>query len=100
MQVVDAIYLNKRGNRSNTSVWAYYRITSQGELGDHIKPCMLEWRSFKDSDFIGDVQRAVVVNPGDTGYAVAYPHLSTLSKNKWKVDHSDDEIIGLRVREV
>lgn len=100
MQVVDSVYLNKRGNRSDTSAWAYYRITSQGALGDHIEVCMLEWPSLKDLDFVGDVQRAVVVNPGDTGYARAYPNLLTLLQNKWNIEHNDDDIIGIRVREV
>jgi hypothetical protein len=98
--VVDAIYLNKRGSPSDTSQWAYYRVTSQGSQGDHIEVCLLNWPSFEDLDLVGDEQKAVVVNPGDTGFASAYPNMCTLLRNKWNVDHCDDDLIGIRVREI
>ena len=69
-------------------------------MGDHIEVCTLEWPTFKDLDFVGDLQKAVVTNPSDTGYASAYPNLLTLLKKKWNIEHKDDDLIGIRVREV
>lgn len=94
---VDAIYLNKRGSQSDED-WVYYRVTSQGKEGDHIEVCLVSWPSFADIDRVGDEQRAVVVNPGDTGFTCAYPNICALLKNKWNVDHCDDDLIGIRVR--
>jgi hypothetical protein len=100
MTLVDQIYLNKRGNRSFTNVWAYYRITSFGEEGDHIELCLVKWPTFEDIDEVAAADKAVVVNPGDTGFASAYPNILTVLKSKWNIDHSDDDLIGLRFRDV
>jgi hypothetical protein len=100
MTVVDTIFLNKRGYPADTSKWAYYRITSGGGLGDHIEVCTLEWPLFKDLDVVGDEKKAVVVNPNDTGYMSAYPNLLALLAKKWDIKHSDDDLIGVRVRDV
>jgi hypothetical protein len=98
--VSDAIYLNKRGSSSDLFKWVYYRVTSRGTEGDDIQVCLLTWPSFEDFDVIGDEQKAVVVNPGDTGFSCAYQHLLTLLKEKWKIEHSDNDLIGVRVRNV
>jgi hypothetical protein len=98
--IVDAIYLNKMGSYNITSNWVYYRITSHGKEGDHIEICLLKWPTFEDIDVISDVQKSAVVNPGDTGFASAYPNICTLLKKKWNVDHSDDDLIGLRFHEI
>jgi hypothetical protein len=99
MQIVDSIYLNKRGDPLDTSKWVYYRITSQGKDGDHIEICTLTWPELADLDVIGDEQKAVVVNPNDTGFRWAYPNMCTLLLNKWNIDHNEiDDLIGSRVR--
>lgn len=98
--LVDAIYLNKRDRPSDTSAWAYYRVTSEGKDGDHIEICTLEWPSLRDLDIVGDEKKAVVVNPGDTGYVSAFPNLFSVLANKWNIEHSDDDLIGIRVRAV
>jgi hypothetical protein len=100
MKTVDAIYLNKRGNPQDTSAWAYYRITSQGKDGDHIEVCLLRWPTFEDLDVVGDEQKSVVINPSDTGFASAYPNMCTLLQNKWNIRHSDEDLIGIRARDV
>jgi hypothetical protein len=100
MQVIDSIYLNKRGDYQNTSSWAYYRVTSFGNMDDHIEACLVEWPTFKDLDVVGEEKFAVVVNPGDTGYVSAHPNLCELLKKKWNIVHDIDDLIGLRVREV
>ena len=100
MQVCDSIYLNKRGNESFTNVWAYYRITSVGgDLGDHIELALLTWPDFRDIDVVGDLDKAVVVNPSDTGYNSAYPNTIQLLAKKWNIDHEQSVLIGLRFRE-
>jgi hypothetical protein len=97
--VSDSIYLNKRGNETFTGVWVYYRLTSLGKLGDSIEVALLTWPDFKDIDVVGDIDKAVVVNPGDTGYVSAYPNFTTLLQKKWNIDHEKSVVIGIRVRE-
>jgi hypothetical protein len=99
MEMVDAIYLNKRGDPQDTSKWAYYRITSEGKDGDHIEVCLVSWPSLEDLDVVGDEQKAAVINPNDTGFASAYPNICNLLRNKWNIEHRDEDLIGLRVRE-
>jgi hypothetical protein len=82
-QEVDSIYLNKRGNEQNTQHWAYYRVTSLGGgYGDHIQVCMLKWHSLSDIDIVGDEDKALVVNPADTGFGSAFPNLSMKSSQR------------------
>jgi hypothetical protein len=98
-QVMDSIYLNKRGHEQNTSHWAYYRVTSLGGgLGDHIQVCLVQWPSFSDIDVVGDAKKATVVNPSDTGYNSAFPNLLELLSKKWNIDHEQSTLIGLRAR--
>jgi hypothetical protein len=59
---------------------------------------LLKWPTFEDLDMVGNEQSAVVVNPGDTGFASAYPNLCALLRNKWNIKHSDEDLIGIRVR--
>jgi hypothetical protein len=96
--VIDSIFLNKRGDLSDTSKWAYYRVTSHGKVGDNVEVCLLKWPTFEDLDVVGDHLKAVVVNPGDTGFTCAFPNLCSLLKNKWNIDHDIDDLIGLRER--
>jgi hypothetical protein len=64
------------------------------------RPIKSTIRKVADLDVVGDEKKAVVVNPGDTGFASAYPNLCSLLANKWKIEHSDDDLIGIRVREM
>jgi hypothetical protein len=99
MTYLDSIYLNKRGNDSETGRWAYYRITSLGgELGDHIEVCTLEWPSLEDINVVGDEKKAPVINPADTGFNSAYPNVCDLLRSKWKIDHEKSVLIGMRGR--
>lgn len=99
-EVLDSIYLNKRGHEQNTQHWAYYRVTSLGGgLGDHIQVCMLEWHSLSDIDIVGDEDKASVLNPADTGFNSAYPNLCNLLNKKWSINHEQSILIGMRVRE-
>jgi hypothetical protein len=36
------IYLDKRGSNFDND-WAYYRITSEGGMGDPIELCLVKW---------------------------------------------------------
>ncbi len=36
-QIIDCIYLNKRGKPMDTSAWAYYRVSSFGAMSDSIE---------------------------------------------------------------
>jgi hypothetical protein len=92
---VDQIYLNKRGSMT-AEQWAYYRITSEGGLGDPIELCLVKWPTFEDIDTVISPDSAVVINPGQTGYASAYDTFLKVLKSKWNIDHSDDGLIGLR----
>ncbi len=100
MDVTDTIYLNKRGNESNTSSWAYYRITSRGNEGDPIELSLLTWPEFEDMDVVGDLDKAIVVNPSDTGYRSAYPNFTDLLQRKWNINHEQSILIGFRARHV
>lgn len=98
-RLFDSIYLNKRGHEQNTSHWAYYRVTSLGGgVGDHIQVCLVQWPSFSDIDVVGDVTKAAVVNPSDTGYNSAFPNLLELLSKKWNIDHEKSILIGARER--
>jgi hypothetical protein len=100
-QILDSIYLNKRGDPANTSAWAYYRIRSLGgKEGDDIEICMVRWPTFDDLDVIGDEFKAIVVNPSDTGYTSAFPNLCEVLKNKWNIDHKIDDLIGFIPRQI
>jgi|SRR5208337_536895 len=99
-QIFDSIYLNKRGHPEDDSHWAYYRVGSWGKDGDDIEVCLVQWPTFTDIDVVGDEFKAIVVNPSDTGYNSAYPNLCELLKNKWHIDHSDEDLIGFIVREI
>jgi hypothetical protein len=99
-QVLDSIYLSKRGDLQNTSSWAYYRVRSWGKDGDNIAVCLVQWPSFTDIDVVGEELKAVVENPGDTGFSRAYPNLVGLMQTKWNVDHDASVLIGAIVREV
>jgi hypothetical protein len=81
-QMVDSIYLNKGSKPMDTGQWNYYRISSFGEMGDPIEICLLKFPEF------------------DTGYESAYPNLLAVLKSKWNIEHSDEDLIGFRVREV
>ena len=96
-QMVDAIYLNKRGHPQLTSEWAYYRISSLGRIGDPIELCLVSWPDFRDIDDVVSPDKAVVVNPFDTGYTSAHPNLLAVLKAKWNIEHRDEDLIGLRV---
>jgi hypothetical protein len=97
--VLDSIYLNKRGHEQDTQHWAYYRVTSLGgQLGDHIQVCLLAWPLLSDIDVVGEEDKALVVNPADTGFIYAYPNLCKLLKKKWNIDHEQSILIGMRVR--
>jgi hypothetical protein len=98
MEFADSIYLNKRGDPHDTSKWAYYRITSRGDLDDPIEVCLLKWPTFEDIDIVGELDKAKVVNPGDTGRSSAFPNICKLLKNKWNIDHNIDDLIGIRER--
>jgi len=98
MRQVDAIYLNKRGHNSDTSKWAYYRISSAGGMGHNIEMCLVKWPSFEDIDEVLSEHAAVVVNPGETGFASAYPNILKVLKSKAGIDHKDDDLIGIRAR--
>ena len=101
IDIHEHIYLNKRDSPDLSSDWVYYRITSTGgALGDHIQVCMLKFPSFEDIDIVGEENKAVVTNPGDTGYLSAYPNLCNLLQNKWNVIHADSIVIGFRTRKV
>ena len=101
MTVLDSIYLNKRGDESNTASWAYYRITSiGGSEGDHIQVCLLGFPAFEDIDVVGEEKKAVVVNPFDTGFVSAYPNLCNMLRKKWDIDHERSWLIGIRRREI
>jgi len=39
-----------------------------------------------------------MVNPGETGFASAYPDILKVLKSKWGIDHKDDDLIGIRAR--
>ena len=93
LKMVDAIYLDK-----HTADWKYYRISSIGRDGDHIELCLLEFPEFNDLDEIVYEEGAVVVSPFDTGYASAYSNILAVLKNKWGIDHQDENLIGIRVR--
>ena len=80
-------------------MWAYYRITSiGGKDGDNIEVCLVRWPGFEDIDIVGDEDKAIVVNPGDTGYASAFPNVCELLMKKWKIDHEQSVLIGIRAR--
>jgi len=98
--MVDCIYLNKRGKPMDTSAWASYRVSSFGAFGDPIELCLVGWPTFQDIDEIVSPDKAVVVNPFDTGYASAYPNLLAVLKSKWNIEHQDEDLIGVRVREI
>ncbi len=101
MTVVDSIYLNKRGTENWTSAWAYYRITSiGGQMGDPIEVALVKWPTFEDIDVVGDLDKAVVTNPGDTGYTSALTNFTDLLQKKWHIEHEQSVLIGLRGREV
>lgn len=98
--VLDSIYLNKRGHETETAHWAYYRVTSLGgNEGDHIQVCLLTWPLLSDIDVVGEEDKAPVVNPSDTAFNSAYPNLCGLLANKWNIDHEQSILIGMRVRE-
>jgi hypothetical protein len=93
MQLMDSIYLNKRGNDHDTSVWAYYRLTSLGgNLGDHIELCPITWPALEDSE-------TPVLLVCDTGYTSALPNTVEHLKTKWDINHESSTLIGLRVSE-
>jgi len=94
----DLIYLNKRDS-INTSEWAYYRLSSGGNVGDPIELCLLSWPTFVDIDDVLSVDKAVVINPGDTGFESAYPNNIQVLKNKWGIDHEKSTLIGVIVKQ-
>jgi hypothetical protein len=97
--VLDSIYLNKRGHELDTRHWAYYRVTSLGgNDGDHIQVCLLTWPLLSDIDVVGEEDKAPVINPADTGFRSAYPNLCGLLGQKWNIDHEQSTLIGMRVR--
>ena len=49
-----------------------------GKDGDNIEVCLVRWPGFEDIDIVGDEDKAIVVNPGDTGYASAFPNVCEL----------------------
>jgi len=98
MRQFDAIYLNKRGYNSDTSKWAYYRLSSAGGMSNNIEMCLVKWPSFEDIDEVLSEHAAVVVNPGETGFVSAYPNILKVLKSKWNIDHEDNHLIGIRVR--
>lgn len=89
------IYLYKDGHPQDTSFWKYYRISSEGKMGDHIEVCLVEWPTFKDIDKPGEIDKAPVINPADTGFTSAYPNFLTLLKNKWGIEYRDEDLIGV-----
>ena len=93
----DMIYLDKRGSNLDND-WAYYRITSEGGVGDPIELCLVKWPTFEDIDEIVSPESAVVVNQGDTGYTSAYDNFGKVLKKKWNIRHSDDKLIGMIFR--
>jgi hypothetical protein len=50
----------KRGYDSDTSKWAYYRISSTGDMGDNIEMCLVSWPSFEDIDEVLSEHAAVM----------------------------------------
>ncbi len=101
MMVADHIYLNTRDNSFSTWIWAYYRITSQGgKEGDNIEVCLLKWPTLEDINIVGDEEKAIVVNPADTGYNSAHLNVCQLLKKKWDIDHEKSIFIGFRSREI
>jgi hypothetical protein len=99
-QILDSIYLNKRGHPQDDGHWVYYRVTSLGEEGDNIEVCLVQWPTLRDIDVLGDEFKAIVVNPNDTRYNSAYPNLHELLKNEWNIHHFSADLIGVIVHEV
>jgi hypothetical protein len=97
---MDQIYLDKRGDESNTSSWVYYRVTSVDSLGNpagtegsSVQICRVKWPTFEDI-------APVIDTPGQVGYrhTVAYPTAKKILA-EWDVDHEQRSIlIGSRER--
>ena len=98
-QLVDTIYLDKRGDDGDhfPDAWAYYRITSVGGLGNpegtkgsSIEACRLTWPTLEDIPPIIDT-------PGVVGLAAAWDVVNKALR-QWDIDRERSIFIGVRDR--
>jgi hypothetical protein len=100
-QVVDVIYLDKRGDDGDhfPDTWAYYRITSvtglgnpEGTPGSSIEACRLTWPTLEDIP-------PPTETPGVVGLAVAWDVVNKALR-LWDIDRERSIFIGVRDRQV
>lgn len=97
--LIDRIYLDKRNDSNITSDWLYYRITSidapdvpAGKEGATVQVSRLAWPTLTDIESPTD-------SPGQTAFTSVYVNVVKILKERWAVEHRDENLIGVRSRE-
>jgi len=90
---LDSIYLYKPAEtEAETWTWTYYRVRGDFENGGTVQVACVSWPDLKDRK--GESGLIDVIDtPGIVGYVT--PHLQTLLREQWGVDHEKSYLIGL-----
>jgi hypothetical protein len=93
MPNIDVVYLHKPlETEAETRTWTYYRVRGSHEMRGTVQVSRVRFPGFDDlADERGFSD--LIDTPGIVGYVT--PHIQTLLKEQWGVDHDKSSIIGV-----